>query len=309
MDLKFRGPLSEGDASRSANVAGMHILIDRANGNVLTEVSEADFKTLVENLTRESETDYDFYLNDATLAYLVEQGISEGLKEALQPAVDSRGLDMGWEKPRPPEGALYTGRVVDQSGAPLGGVRIDLLERVEADTNKPDTTLDVIDWTHSRNDGTFTLGLDESLPGSVWRASGRGDLELSRNELTALGDLGTLTIPILKGALQYQDGQPAQGVSVQLLGWTCLTSHDRVAKSDIQNGLTWGDSGADGAFFIPVNFPKTVDGILIQLELLALYGETLLETEVELALSLSYDIGTLVIPRVELPEEVGEGAV
>lgn len=287
----------------------MYVLIDREKGTILTEVTQADFNILSESLIRESDSDYDFYLNDVTLDYLSDQGISPSLREALLPAVDARGLDMGWERPRLVDATLYAGQVVDQDGAPIGGVRIDLLERIEPNTNKPDLTLDVIDWTYSRSDGTFALGFDQSLPGSAWRASGRGDLELARNEITVLGDLGTIAIPLLKGTLHFPDGQPVPGASVQILSWTCLTSHDRVAKSDIQNGLTWGDSGRDGSFVIPVNFPQSVDGISVQFEILDIYGQTLLETEVELSLAHSYEIGTLVVPRVDSPEGVSESAV
>lgn len=282
----------------------MHVLIDRATGAVLAETTPENFTVLQNNLTRESDTDYDFYLNDATLSYLVECGLSSDLSDTLQSQLGVRGVDMGWENPRNTDETLYFGRVVDQYGSPLGGVRIDLLERVAVDTNKPDGTLDVIDWTYTRTDGSFFLGLDQGLPGSVWRASGRGDLELHRADIETLGDLGSLTIPVLHGSVAYENGDTPEGISVQLLGWTCLTSHDRVAKADIKEGLTWGDSRTDGTFIIPVNFPESVDGISVQLELLALYGETLLETEVELSLSSSYDIGPLVVTPLESGQEL-----
>lgn len=282
----------------------MYLLIDRATGAVLAEASNADFDVLQEHLCRESETDYDFYLNDATLDYLIDCGLSSEIAEQVRPRLGVRGLDMGWERARTEFEALYSGRVVDQDDKPLGGIRIDLLERVTEDTHEPDNTLDIIDWCYSREDGTFRVGLDRDLPGAAWRACGRGNLELQLEEIEELGDLGEISVTVLSGRVVLADGTPVEGLSVQLVRYKCLATHGEVGKSDLRDGLTWGDSDAEGNFYIPVRFADTIDEVKLQLEVLAVSGETLCELEVELRVSQTLSLGSLTVPTPD--EHFGE---
>lgn len=274
----------------------MYILSNRATGHTISQVELADFQVLQNNLVRESEQDYDFYINPPTIDFLKDAGLSQTLLQALSETAHGRGIDVGWEVFRIRDEALYQGVVIDESGHPLGGIRIDLLDS-EDDPPK--------DWAYSRFDGSFALGKDPSEPGSCLRLSGRGDLVLDIVEIKNLGDQGELAVQTVTGVVTAEDGTPLSGVSVQLLNWELTHQTGENDDASLGGSMSWGDTDEAGAFAIPVRLPLDDGPVELRLELLAQSGESLLEPVIELQPASSFELGTIVspVPRESWGEE------
>ena len=282
----------------------MYKLVDRASGDVICEAQESDMDVLLEHLVRESTQDYDFYLNRATLDFLEEKWLSQSVVADIGNRLNERGLDLGWENGGRGAESLYSGSVVDDEGQPLGGIRVDLLDTTPLKTGKLQRKHTVVDWTYSRADGSFALGLDSDSPGTEFRFSGRGDLVLSVAEVDTLGEQGEFVLQTITGLLKLENGDFLPGASVQLLNWVSEEGHD--ADHDTLGGsLSWGDCDEQGRFAIPAHLPDDQGEVTVSLEVLSLYGESLLETEIVLDPSEGLDIGELVAttPHIEFGEE------
>ncbi len=59
----------------------------------LGTITEAQLDFLIDNLEEELEEDEDYWINQATIEYLREQGVDEGLLQLLEKAIE--GLDDG----------------------------------------------------------------------------------------------------------------------------------------------------------------------------------------------------------------------
>ena len=274
----------------------MYLLIDRANGEVISQVRETDFKVLQDNLVRESAEDYDFYINEATLDFLMENGLSGELQQALAAKVQSRGTDVGWEPDSEGVSTVHSGTVVDEEGNPLGGIRVDLLDNYDLDEKEPDSGTSILDWAYSRSDGSFSVGRDVELPGSVLRLSGRGDLVLELKAIETVGDQGRIAVQTITGQVISFDGSPLSGVSVQLLNWEPVDEFEDAEEAYLGGTLSWGDTNSEGFFAIPVRVPLDVGPVNVSLELLAQSGQSLLETTEEFEPSVSFELGAIQAP-------------
>lgn len=271
----------------------MYTLIDRANGEILTALDEANFQVLKTHLVQESSEDFDFYLNEATLDFLREQGLTDSLFAALEEQVKGRGLDMGWESTREGTNSLHTGQVVDNEGQPLGGIRVDLLDLTPLVSGRLEKGRTILDWAYTRKDGTFALGHDPDDPGTQLRFSGRGDLVLQNSEVTTAGDQGTFEIQTLTGTLQTEDGEPLKGASVQLLNWS-LAEGGLDEDVTLGGSLSWGDSDETGRFAIPLHVPTDQGEVNLRLEVLGISGESLFEDLASFDPAQGFEIGKVI---------------
>jgi hypothetical protein len=277
----------------------MYTLVDRASGHVLTTIKDADFQLLQQSLEAESSEDFDFYINEATLDYLKEQGLSEEVSSAFTGKLIGRGMDVGWEKETQGQETLHTGTVVDDEGQPLGGIRVDLMDQSPLETGVVQDARVILDWTYSRPDGSFKLESTKETPGTELRFSGRGDLVLASSFIDTIGDQGEFIVQTVTGLVKTADGEPLSGVSVQLLNWSIVDGDDK--DDDALGGsLSWGDSDDQGRFAIPVHLPPDSGPIQLSLELLANSGESLLETYVTFDPEDGFEIGAL---TAEKPDE------
>jgi hypothetical protein len=72
-------------------------LIDKDSGNRIGTVTEEQLGKLVELLEEEFEEDADYYMDEATLAYLEEDGLDAELVTLLRRALGEReGMDVQW---------------------------------------------------------------------------------------------------------------------------------------------------------------------------------------------------------------------
>jgi len=275
----------------------MYILTDRANGEILGKLSSEDFNILQEHLVRESSEDYDFYINQATLSYLLEQGLSQQVYDTLESHVQGRGLDLGWEPAHGTVEFVHSGTVIDDEGQPLGGIRIDLMDQDPLQTGELQEEPRILDWTYSRLDGTFAVGVDLEAPGTFLRLSGRGDLVLDAREIESVGSQGELLVQTVTGEVHSEDGEPLVGVSVQLLSWDLVSEDSEPAEASLGGSLSWGDTDEEGRFVIPVHLPENDGLVSLRLEVLAQSGQSLWEDTVNCNPSQSFEVGPLVVPE------------
>lgn len=79
--------------------AERYIISDWQSGAPIGEISGADMRLLLEHLVRESRTDDDFYINQATLRMLAEHGASAPLLDVLRRALNGRDeCDIRWSR-------------------------------------------------------------------------------------------------------------------------------------------------------------------------------------------------------------------
>jgi len=312
--MPFGAVFSEGRFREKRTLQLMYTLIDRANGETLSNVAQDDFEILRDHLVRESSQDFDFYINEPTIDMLRESGLSQALCQSLTERTNGRGLDLGWEPSRDTFEAIHSGLVVDDQDKPLGGIRVDLLEGCEIEEGELDEDDDgLIDWTYSRPDGRFALGPSIDRPGTVLRFSGRGDLVLEMQEIESTGDKGKITIQTVTGKVHTEDGMPLPGVSVQLLNWTVADEAIDLNEASLGGSLSWGDTDEEGRFAIPLRLPLESHRVEIQLELLAESGESLLEKTLEVDPSETLNLDTILSPTPqdnwgqEQPTEISIG--
>lgn len=78
---------------------GMVKLYDKASGNFLGEITDAEFKFLIDQLEEESEADDDYYLDRGTLDFLKEKGMDEALTALLEGALGANdSVEIRYEK-------------------------------------------------------------------------------------------------------------------------------------------------------------------------------------------------------------------
>jgi len=74
-------------------------LYEKRSGAFLGTVSDADIKSLVDQLEEEHQTDEDYFVDSATIDLLEEAGASASLISLLRRAVgNSEGIDVRFEK-------------------------------------------------------------------------------------------------------------------------------------------------------------------------------------------------------------------
>lgn len=73
-------------------------LYDQASGRLLGEITAADIDFLRAELEEESGEDQDYWIDDATIAYLAEKEAPAALLNLLREAVaGTEGLEVRWE--------------------------------------------------------------------------------------------------------------------------------------------------------------------------------------------------------------------
>lgn len=271
-------------------------LVDRLNGEVLGDISADDMEVLHKALTEEDESDADYYLNPETLSLLSEAGMTQPALDILHKALNERDeVDIGWEPVAAESAAKVVGRIVAESGEPLGGLLVDL-----ADSNEE--VEDALSWTFSRADGTFAIVLDnEDLEGAkaaelVLTLSALGDDWLSEYELKFSEsneiDLGDIQVPVFRGkVISDTEKTPLGGIAVQV---TFLADEGAVEWFG-----TWVTSRADGTFSFPYRRPDESVPVnqSMLLELLGPGGEPLTDTEIDNPMELgSNDLGDIECP-------------
>ena len=78
----------------------MPILSDKETGQVIGQISEEDLQFLMDQLEEESIEDTDYYVDEATIDLLEDEGAPPTLVSLLRSAVAARGegLDISWTK-------------------------------------------------------------------------------------------------------------------------------------------------------------------------------------------------------------------
>ena len=75
-------------------------IFDKATGRELGEVTEEQFRALVDALEEESDEDTDYYINRATLDLLREAGADPALIALLEQGLAGReDMDVQWRRP------------------------------------------------------------------------------------------------------------------------------------------------------------------------------------------------------------------
>lgn len=268
----------------------MIMLVDRASGRILCELEEIDFEVLRDSLVLESEEDRDYYLNAETLDLLAHAGMSASAVKALSENMRHRGLDLGWElKPDHSHETVCNGRILDQSGQALGGIRVDILHRGTVDS-----------WTYSRPTGSFSVCRSVGSNKGTLRLSGRGDLVLMARSVADCQDGDEIVISTLWGVVQTDEEEVLAGVNVSLTGWGLTSKPTSSTFEALGGSTTWGDTDDEGRFFIPVRLPEDSGPIEIELELTTADGSTLEKITRTLTSVDDYDLGVL---RAPCPEE------
>jgi hypothetical protein len=74
-------------------------LYNKKTGAVLGEISESDVECLVDVLEEEDSKDVDYFIDDATVDILEDNGASPELVDLLRAAIGATdGIDVRWEK-------------------------------------------------------------------------------------------------------------------------------------------------------------------------------------------------------------------
>jgi hypothetical protein len=74
-------------------------LYNKDTNALIGAIAEADFKVLTDALEEESETDNDYFIDQATIDVIAEAGASDHLLNLLRNAVGSTdGVEIRWER-------------------------------------------------------------------------------------------------------------------------------------------------------------------------------------------------------------------
>lgn len=74
-------------------------IYDKGRKKFLGVINEEELQFLADNLEEESITDDDYYINRATLEYLVENGMTPRLRKILEEAMKGRdSIEITWKK-------------------------------------------------------------------------------------------------------------------------------------------------------------------------------------------------------------------
>jgi hypothetical protein len=203
-------------------------IVDRANGNILLEVSD-DQGEMLTDLVEDVQS---FQVSELFLDVAAREGVEASVIAQLQEQLSkSPTLFVGTEPTVEGEvSQRLSGQLVDHAGAPLGGL-------VVTAQSKDD---EAAAWAFSRPDGTFELAFSVKPD---WKTidllvSGRGGLLLSSFELDELNDeverMEPFKVMTICGRVVIEGGQPLAGGRVE--AWS-----------------TWSVTDAEGRFLIPVD--------------------------------------------------------
>jgi processive 1,2-diacylglycerol beta-glucosyltransferase len=76
----------------------MPTLREKGSGRLIGRISDRDLQFLIDQLEEESSTDRDYYVDEATIQMLEEEGAPAALVSLLRSTVadHSEGLDIAW---------------------------------------------------------------------------------------------------------------------------------------------------------------------------------------------------------------------
>ena len=160
-------------------------LCDRTTGQVLGQISKADFTVIQEILEEENESDVDYYIQDSALELLSQAGLSPDAHLLLTKSLGEHAdLEFGWETPIQSDTGL-NGTISTEGGdRPAPGLAVEARFGNERY------------WTFTREDGAFELLLPrESRTYQVSVAVVGGKvvwseaLDAEAGEISRLGDL------------------------------------------------------------------------------------------------------------------------
>jgi hypothetical protein len=268
----------------------MFFLIARHSGEKICELSESDLAVLRDRFVRSSETTSDYFLNEESLRTLKDTTMSEDVLCRLINAMKPAGLDLGLEKESRQTGERIEGKLVSEDGRPLGGIRVLSLSHEHR----------VVNWTHSRPDGTYSLPYSTREENEYLRFSARGGLILTEFAIGDEQDQGETTIQALTGTVTSKTGVPIPGISVQLLGWKDDDSTSFEHLGTLGGTLSWDDTNEEGHFSVPIRLDQVEHDMRFVLELLAPKGETLRKLTVPVSPEGGLALGQIVAP---LPSE------
>lgn len=167
----------------------MYNLIDRISGEEIGQISSSDFKVLRDVLVEENDDDTDYYVQQATLDFLAEAGLSPDSLNLLQGALEHRPgeLELGWEVANQSPTAVV-GKVRGLTGEAIPGVKV----RLQQGEERPY-------WAFTRADGEFEVSLRADSTGTYqMQIIGLGQTEFWSGEIDveadAVLDSGTFEI-------------------------------------------------------------------------------------------------------------------
>ncbi|MGE0490640.1 MAG: hypothetical protein AB7S38_15655 [Vulcanimicrobiota bacterium] len=231
----------------------MLTIINRADGSVLGTLSGEEAALLHEVLVDEFEGDADYNIRPATLELLEDKLRPESLAWLRQAADEQGSVEIGLEQEITEP--TFEGVLRGTDGAPLGGLRVDILEPIEA-------------TAFSRPDGVFQLPMPG--PNARFRVTARGNLVLEEFEESTDQPLD-IELQIVSGQLVTSDGKGLPLAILSLDSWELLSSAQRPPEQQ----LSWARTDADGNFRLPVAFPRLNGKARCDFEVFAASGEPL----------------------------------
>lgn len=203
-------------------------IVDRANGNILLEVTD----DLGETLTDLVEDVQAFQISELFLEVAEREGVEASILQKLREQLEqSPTLFVGSEPTVEGEVAQrLSGQVLDHASRPVAGLVITAQSRDD----------EALSWAFTRPDGSFELSFATrpDWKGLDLLVSGRGGLLLSSFELDELNDeverMEPFRVLSIAGRVLVEGGTPLVGGRVE--AWS-----------------TWSVTDQDGRFAIPVD--------------------------------------------------------
>lgn len=168
----------------------MVLISNRITGVVIGEISQNDFTVIQEILEEESESDVDYYIQEAALELLSQAGLSPDAHLLLTNALgDHADLEFGWEQPISSDTGLK-GTILTEGGErPAPGLAVEARYHSERY------------WTFTREDGHFELHVPDQAREYEVRIAAIGSQELWSGQVEAqpheIAALGELTLEFL----------------------------------------------------------------------------------------------------------------
>lgn len=264
-------------------------LVNLITGICFATVDSSDLEIIKDKLRGGSEERSSYFINLESVEMLECAGMSGPAFKLIRGQVENSGCDIGWELAPSPTTLMtqsLNGRVVDQEGNSVVGVRVECLRHKE-----------ILGWTHTGPDGNYEMQLEDDHPEDRLHFYGCGGLLLAE---ALLPEPEPVVIQVLKGRLLNAIREPLPGITVQLHGWK-IAGEGSFEKPRHRRGASWSDSDTRGHFGLPIRLPWTKAICQVALELLTPRGETLRRLVATVIPARSFEIGDIELrePLVE----------